>query len=94
MRSLRMSPEPRKKPAAFENVGAAVIVVAANAPSSARRVKPVELDSVISLRRPVRLPGHDVTRPISSHPQMQRFYGIARIVNQVINAVRIIRAYI
>ena len=81
-----MSPAPRKKPAALEKVGAAVIVVAAKAPSKARRVKPVELDSVISMRRPVRLPGRDVTRPISSNPQMQRFYYIARFVNQAINA--------
>ena len=36
-----MSPAPRKKPAACEKVGAAVTAVAANAPNSPRRVKPV-----------------------------------------------------
>jgi len=43
----RTSPPPRKKPAAFENVGVAVIAVAANAPRSPRRVKPVDLSFVM-----------------------------------------------
>jgi hypothetical protein len=41
--NLRISPAPRKNPAAFENVGAATTVAAANAPSIARRVIEVVL---------------------------------------------------
>jgi hypothetical protein len=49
---LRISPAPRKKPAAFENVGATNTVAAVNAPSMARRVIKVVLSVTIQSRVP------------------------------------------
>jgi hypothetical protein len=52
--NLRISPAPRKNPAAFENVGAATTVAAANAPIMARRVIKVVLSVTIQSRVLVR----------------------------------------
>jgi hypothetical protein len=52
--NLRISPAPRKNPAAFENVGAATTVAAANALIMARRVIKVVLSVTIQSRVPVR----------------------------------------
>src|SRR6056297_1381338 len=80
MRSRLMSPDPRRKPAALLKVGAAVIVVAANAPNSARRVMPDELKSVIYLAPVPSLTCFPPVRAVlPSHPQMQLLYDISRI---------------
>lgn len=81
-----MSPEPRKKPAACENVGAAETAVAANAPISALRVMPDEFDAAILLRRPVCCLPVMLHRPFSSHPQMHLSYCIEATFNQVLNS--------
>src|SRR6056297_3440240 len=84
IRNRRMSPAPRRKPAAFEKVGAAATALAAKAPSNARRVMPEELWSVICLApvpylaRSVRYQANSV-----SVPQVHDSYRIERIVDQV-----------
>src|SRR6056300_1703955 len=80
----RISPAPRKKPAAFEYVGAAATAVAANAPNSPRRVNPEEFLSVMCFA-PV--PSLDlISSPyrdfVPTSPQMLRLYCIFRIVDQ------------
>src|SRR6056297_3934215 len=83
IRNRRMSPAPRRKPAAFEKVGAAATALAAKAPSNARRVMPEELLSVICLApvpylaRSVRYPANSV-----SVPQVRETYRIKRITDQ------------
>jgi hypothetical protein len=70
-----MSPPPRRNPAALEYVGAATIAVAANAPSNARRVKPVFVTSVMSvaLSRTLFLPAPVVVGALHFiHPQMSK----------------------
>ncbi|MGR1582306.1 hypothetical protein ACSSNL_12660 [Thalassobius sp. S69A] len=70
-----MSPDPRRNPAAFENVGAAVSVVAANAPSSARREMLVEQSFVMVKRRPVAsCLAAVLCGTCLCHPQMHGFY--------------------
>ena len=63
----RILPDPRKKPAAFENVGAAVTAVAANAPSTPRRVNDTDLGSSVTTTPKVHFyPRLQGTRRLSS----------------------------
>ncbi len=71
-----MSPPPRRKPAALAKFGAAVIIVAANAPRRPRREITLALAFVMvkSLSRVLYLCARDVARTLPSHPQMQELY--------------------
>ena len=71
----RTSPPPRKNPAAFENVGAADTAVAANAPKSPRRVKPVDFVFVIVLA-PVPSLVYANSPALFIYPQMWLLYVI------------------
>ena len=79
----RISPAPRRKPAAFEKVGAAVTAVAANAPKRHGGYTPVELSiSMLCFVLYVCL-ARDVTQALSSSsPDATIFYAIRVIVNQ------------
>ena len=82
----RMSPDPRRRPAALEYVGAETRAVAAKAPSSARLEKLVELDVCFIVIAPSRrsyLFSRCFPRVLPSSPQMSAPYGIFRIMGQV-----------